>query len=115
LVKGPMHQQIRFCKEDQSAEYQCSITDGIALTADTEHSLNLVAKPLACGDLPISGAGRDEQDGAVRVTDYSFMIGCLSKRSDAACVARADCNGDGSVTNLYMDLLLQTLSIAYDQ
>lgn len=115
LVKGPKHQQIRYCKKDQTANYRCQITDSIELTASTAHTFDFTQKPLACGDLPISGANKDQQDGAVRVTDYSLMIGCLSKRQDAACVARADCNGDGSVTNLDMDLLLETLSTAYDQ
>lgn len=115
LLKGPKHQQIRFCKNEQIADYRCQITDGIDITKDVEHTFNFVNKPLACGDLPISGTNKDQQDGVVRVTDYSFMVGCLSKRTDAACVARADCNADGTVTNLDMDLLLETLSTAYDQ
>ncbi len=115
LVKGPKHQQIRFCKDAQTTDYRCQLTDGIDITKDTAHTFNFTKRPLSCGDLPISGANKDQQDGVVRVTDYSFMVGCLSKRKDAACVARADCNADGAVTNLDMDLLLETLSTAYDQ
>lgn len=115
LVKGPKHQQIRFCKDGQAPEYRCQLTDGIDITKNATHTLDLTKRPLSCGDLPISGTNKDQQDGVVRVTDYSFMVGCLSKRKDAACVARADCNADGAVTNLDMDLLLETLSTAYDQ
>ncbi|MDA1079583.1 MAG: cohesin domain-containing protein [bacterium] len=115
LIKGPKHQQIRFCKNDQAPDYRCQLTDGIDLTKNTTHTFDFTKRPLSCGDLPISGSNNDQQDGVVRVTDYSFMVGCLSKRTDAACVARADCNADGTVTNLDMDLLLETLSNAYDQ
>lgn len=115
LVKGPMHQQIRFCKEGQTRDYRCGAREGFSLAAAESFSFDLTARPLACGDLPISGTKSDQQDGAVRVTDYSFMLNCLSKRNDAACIARADCNGDESVTNLDMDLLLDTLSRAYDE
>ncbi|PIY80885.1 MAG: hypothetical protein COY80_00520 [Candidatus Pacebacteria bacterium CG_4_10_14_0_8_um_filter_42_14] len=115
LLKGPKHQQIRFCKNDQDADYRCQITDSIEITKDASHTFDFTKRPLSCGDLPISGTNHDQQDGAVRVTDYSFMVSCLSKRTDAACVTRADCNEDGSVTNLDMDLLLETLSTAYDQ
>lgn len=115
LLKGPKHQQIRFCKDEQTPDYRCQITDGIDITNDAIYAFDFTKRPLSCGDLPISGANHDLQDGAVRVTDYSFMVGCLSKRADAACVARADCNADGTVTNLDMDLLLETLSTAYDQ
>jgi len=115
LIKGPLHQQIRFCKNNQTATDRCGLIEGIAITAQEEHQFEFAARPLSCGDLPISGTNRDKQDGIVRVTDYSFMLSCLGKRKDAACVARADCNSDGSVTNLDMDLLLETLSIAYDQ
>lgn len=115
LVKGPLQQQIRFCENNQVTSDRCALTQGIELTAQTDHVFDFSKRPLSCGDLPISGANRDQQDGAVRVTDYSFMLNCLTKRQDTACVARADCNGDGSVTNLDMDLLLTTLSTAYDQ
>jgi hypothetical protein len=115
LVKGPMHQQIRYCKDQQSADHRCAPREGFAITPGANLTLDFSARPLACGDLPISGSKSDRQDGSVRVTDYSFMLNCLGKRSDAACVARADCNGDGVITNLDMDLLLNTLSTAYDE
>jgi hypothetical protein len=115
LVKGPMHQQIRFCKNNQTREDRCLPTEGFEFSQEQDTYFDFTTRPLACGDLPISGANFNKQDGAVRVTDYSFMLNCLSKRTEPACVARADCNGDGAVTNLDMDLLLDTLSTAYDE
>jgi hypothetical protein len=118
LIKGPLHQQMRICQQNQPKDYVCQPNEGIDITAaqlTSDFNLDAKSRPLMCGDLPISGSNKTSQDGKVNSQDYSFALGCLSKRNDPACVAKADCDGDGVITNRDMNLLLNTLSVAYDQ
>lgn len=115
LVKGPMHKQMRYCVNSQASNHSCLRAEGIMIHQGETKVYDFTKKPLACGDLPIHSANKAEQDGIVNVLDYSFMLNCLSKRNDKECVARADCNYDGVISNQDMDLLLKTLSSAHDE
>jgi len=55
------------------------------------------------------------RDGVVNVKDYSFVKKCLGNESTSpACLARADFNFSGAITNKDLRLLIETLSVAED-
>ncbi|MEA2056491.1 MAG: hypothetical protein U9O78_02110 [Patescibacteria group bacterium] len=115
MIKGPIHRQIKFCQNDQPKGANCATADRISIAPGDEVMLDFRNEPLQFGDLPISGDHQDQQNGVVNTLDYSFMVGCLSKQRDPACLSRADANFDGVVNNRDWTLLVETLQTAPDQ
>jgi len=119
LLKGPSHRQIRFCQNNQSADYSCLRSDLIAVTAGGSLLLDLAhdsqgewGHVLEFGDV--------NWDGSVGVEDYSVVKAC--KAADARIgdddylngCNLADGNFDGVVDNTDMDLLYLTISYKPD-
>lgn len=114
-VKGPVERRIVFCKEGQDQGHVCKRTEYFNIK-DGENALDLTGHPLDFGDI--------NQDGAVGVTDYSFVKDCRIKNSvmasrggdgsyEAGCNL-ADGNFDGVVDHTDVDLLYKTLSTKPD-
>lgn len=123
LIKGPKHHQFRFCQSGQTKLNICARADlaaqktttTIALTRPMNETVDLRGVELGFGDLAISGTNKNLVDGKVNVSDYSYLLSCLTKRHDPTCVTKADGNFDGLVTNEDLDLLMKTLSWEGDQ
>ncbi len=112
-LKGPMHRGIEFCKPQQQNLGICKITDFILIHKGVNY-LDFSAVALEVGD--VSMPSTQGRDGVVNVKDYSFVKKCLGNESSSpACVARADFNYSGKVTNKDLDLIRNTLSIARDE
>ncbi|MBD3250670.1 MAG: hypothetical protein GF381_03840 [Candidatus Pacebacteria bacterium] len=115
LIKGPVHRQLKYCRDGQKSSDQCQATDYVPFNPKQGLTLDLTQAPLQAGDLPIHGSEGSEQDGTVNGLDYSYLLKCLSKQSDPTCVSQADLDYSGKVTNYDLFLLMQTLSSAPDQ
>ncbi|MBD3250658.1 MAG: DUF5123 domain-containing protein [Candidatus Pacebacteria bacterium] len=113
LIKGPMHRQIKYCRNNQQSDQLCGSQEGFSLNLGI-NTLDLTQRPLQAGDVPMHGENQSEQDGVVNSLDYSFVVGCLSTQSDPACVSRADFDYSGKVTNYDLSLVIDTLSSAPD-
>lgn len=115
LIKGPLHRQMRMCRNGQTSLEQCETTDLVEVAEGQSMTLDFSGSPLQAGDTPIHGSDNDQQDGVVNGLDYSFVLDCLGKQTDPACVARADFDYSGKVTNYDLFLLMLTLSSAADE
>lgn len=123
LLKAPMSRQMRFCKDGQAATDQCTLagltTSSSSLAFTITRSMNeifdLTGIEMSFGDLPISGTNNSQQDAYVNVTDYSYVFKCLNDRHNSTCIAKADGNYDGVVTNEDLDLLMNTLAEIGDE
>ncbi len=129
FVKGPMHLATKFCYHGESASNPCAFSDLInannlypegipdfILLHSGGVSLDLSAKPIIVGDLPISGEAQNTQDGKVNVFDYSYMLSCLGNNSRTeSCLTRADVDYSGQVNNIDLGLLRKALVEAVDE
>jgi|GEM_PF-6117678 len=129
FIKGPMHLATKFCYLGESATNLCafsdlvnannlypeSVTDFIYLQPGGV-TLDLSARPIVVGDLPISGETQDTQDGKINVFDYSFMLSCLGSNSRTEfCLTRADVDYSNQVNNIDLGLLRKALVEIIDE
>ena len=131
-LKGPMHLAWPICYFGNKSSDTCTFEQLVAQTTNYQkgrsvatnfivlepgdNSLNLSSKPLPVGDLPISGANKNQQDGKVDVKDYSYMLSCIGEKSRTdSCLARADVDYTSQVNNIDLMLLRRTLSSVADQ
>ncbi|KUK79131.1 MAG: hypothetical protein XD95_0596 [Microgenomates bacterium 39_7] len=130
-LKGPMHLAKPYCfigGNTQLCTFEQLIAETSKYQADLplnpqfivlesgEETINLSKRPLPVGDLPISGARKNSQDGKVNVFDYSYMLSCIGEKSRTdVCISRADVDFSGQVNNIDLGLLRKTLSEVADQ
>lgn len=102
-IKGPKHLQKKFPK--------------VVLDGSTSQTIDLTSLGeryyLEPGDLAISGANHDQQDGVVNSLDMIYMMdsetGCITKPDDPVCLAKADLNLDGLISTMDMNLMNGTV------
>ena len=109
LVKGPKHIQKKICistpTEDYPGTYHCE--DGAITLAAGTNTLNFSGIILLAGDLPT-------QDGIVNSYDTSLVRNNLGK-SDSSSLALADLNLDGVVDSQDYSMIINALSIKFDE
>lgn len=129
FVKGSMHTATKFCYSGENAANPCTFADlvnanndypgvtaGFISLSPGDISLDLSAKPIVVGDLPISGEAQNAQDGKVNVFDYSFMLSCLGNNSRTeSCLTRADVDYSSQVNNIDLGLLRKALVEIVDE
>jgi len=112
-IKGPKHLSKKICdaapSEATSGTYHC--TDGkIALVAGT-NTFDLSKIVLLAGDLPEAGGA---QNGIIDAYDTTFIRTNLGT-TDAAKIAIGDLNLDGGIDTQDYSMILQSLSIKFDE
>ena len=112
-IKGPKHIQKKICDtsptEDKGGMYHCS--DGkIALSAG-DNTLDFSKIILLAGDLPEAGG---KQNGVVDAYDTTFIRTNLGI-TDAAKLAIGDLNLDGIIDTQDYSMILQSLTIKFDE
>jgi len=108
LIKGPVHRQIRFCRNEQTTKQSCSLNNFISLTPGQSYFLDFSNYPLEFGDV--------DWGGSVGVEDYSFAKACKDQDSHLGDLSyqngcfNADGNFDGVCDITDIDLLYKTVS-----
>lgn len=109
-IKGPRHIQKKICENNPKdlgavGSYYCKIGESIPLDAlPQENNLDFSGIYLLSGDLP-------EQNGIVDSYDISYLRNNLGKTGDTIC----DINLDGVCDSQDYSLLIQALSVKYDE
>lgn len=128
-VKGPMHMATQYCYSGAGINNVCNyesllaannmyptVTPHFIYLTHGVNSLDLSARSVRVGDLPISGEAQNVQDGKVNVFDYSFMLSCLGNNSKTEfCLSRADVDFSGQVNNIDLGLLRKAFIETVDQ
>ncbi len=128
-VKGPMHMATQYCYSGAGINNVCNyesllaanniyptVTPHFIYLIHGANSLDLSARSVRVGDLPISGEAQNVQDGKVNVFDYSFMLSCLGNNSKTEfCLSRADVDFSGQVNNIDLGLLRKAFIETVDQ
>lgn len=109
FVKGPRHLQKKICvstpTETAIGTYRCST--GAVSIANGTNTVDLSGIVLLAGDLP-------QQDGVVDSYDTSYIRQTL-RSTNAADLNIADINRDGIIDTQDMSLVIQALSIKFDE
>lgn len=109
LVKGPKHIQKKICTsiptEDYPGTYHCE--DGKITLTTGNNTLDFSGIILLAGDLPA-------QDGIVNSYDTSLARNNLGK-NDSSALALADLNLDGVVDSQDYSMIINALSIKFDE
>lgn len=109
-IKGPRHIQKKICEDNPQdmgavGSYYCKIGESVALDAlPQENDLDFSGIYLLSGDLP-------EQNGIVDSYDISYLRNNLGKTGNRIC----DINLDGVCDSQDYSLLIQALSVKYDE
>lgn len=112
-IKGPKHIQKKICdtapSEEKAGTYHCS--DGKIVLAAGDNVLNFSNIIQLAGDLPETG---DKQSGIVDSYDTTFIRQNLGS-TEVAKTKVGDLNLDGGIDTQDYSMVLQSLSIKYDE
>ncbi|MCX6732460.1 MAG: hypothetical protein NTV98_02880, partial [Candidatus Roizmanbacteria bacterium] len=112
-IKGPKHVQKKVCDmvptETKGGTYHCS--DGAIVLQAGENTLDFTKILQMGGDLPEAGG---KQNGIIDAYDTTFIRTNLGT-TDAAKIAIGDLNYDGGIDSQDYSMILQSLSIKFDE